>query len=91
MLVDADADLRAVSVPVGRRGSGDCPSGHDVSRLHVHLCSGGTVLGQLELGSTVHLLNNLLLQGHFLSAVCSLAFEVLLGGRERHALRIFPF
>ena len=48
-------------------------------------------MGQLEPGSTAHLLNNLLLQGHFLSAMCSMAFEVLLEGRERHALRIFPF
>ena len=42
VLMDADTDLHAVSVPVGRRGPGDCPSGHHVSRLHVHLCSGGT-------------------------------------------------
>lgn len=78
-LMDADADLHAVSVPVGRRGPRDCPSGHHVGRLHIHLRSGGTVLGQQEPGPTVHLLSNLILQGPFLSALCSLAFEVLLG------------
>ena len=78
-LMDADADLRALSVPVGRRGPRDCPSGHHVGRLHIHLRSGGTVLSQREPGPTAHLFGNLILQGPFLSAVCPPAFEVLLG------------
>lgn len=48
-------DLCAVSVTVGRRGSGDRSFGNNVGRFHLHLCSRGTVMSQLALGGAVHL------------------------------------
>lgn len=76
---DADRPA-AVSVPVGRRGPGDCPSGHDVGRLHVIFILRYSP-GSAELGSTVHLLNNLLLRGTSFCCVFPEAAEVLSGGK----------
>lgn len=46
--LDVGRDSRAFSVAVGCRGPSDCPFGNNVSCVHLHLRTGGTVMSQWD-------------------------------------------